>query len=146
MAPLQTNLYYLKPSDQWSREKPYFINVPPSALPDGQRATNEESISVDGVQRLKPTLHDLDIRGFTVVKQDYSSFCIDDFEDCRSLRLRYVPMMEAWLKQLFAAERVFTLSVNVRRRDFKFPEFTWGTTGDTQPIQGVHVGIVIDFL
>ena len=145
MGSTRTNLYYLKPSDLWCREKPYFITVPPSALPEGQKVTNEESTPVENIQihdyrSHERTMDDLDSRGFAVAQQDFSWFCTDDFRDCRSLRVRYVPTMEAWLKQLLGAESVFTLSVNIRRRDVKFPEFTWGTTGDTQPIQGVHIG------
>ena len=145
MTSVSANLFYLKPCEVWSREKPYFITIPPSALPQGQKATNEESqpvgnIQIRDIRGLCLSHRDLDIRGFTFAKQDFSLFSKSVFVDYKSLRAGYVPAMENWLKDLLGAESVSTLSVNIRRRDKKFPEFTWGTSGDTQPIQGVHVG------
>lgn len=141
------SLFYLKPAEIWSKEKPYFITVPPIALPKGQKVTNEESEPVDNIR-----IHDLrerdfsqnslDTCGFTFSTQAFARFSKEVFIDYKSLRAGYVPPMEDWLKDLLGAEIVVTLSVNIRRRDAKFPEFTWGKSGDTQPIQGVHVGMV----
>ena len=141
-----TSMFYLKPSDLWTKEKPYFITVPPSALPEGQSVTNEESepvsnIKIQDIREENFSLLDLDKRGFSFARQDFSLFCKDDFADYKSLRMKYVPPMEEWIKKTLGAESIFTLSVNIRRRDFEFPKFTWGKSGDTQPIQGVHVGM-----
>ncbi|KAL8747048.1 MAG: hypothetical protein Q9190_001013 [Brigantiaea leucoxantha] len=140
-----TSLYYLKRSDRWHQEKPYFITVPPSALPRGHETTNEESEPTDGIKVMHLTskelsLSSLDIRGFTVASQDFSPFPLESFQDYASIRSEYVPPMEAWIRKCLNADIVVTLSVNVRKRDVSFPQFTWGTSGDTQPIQGVHVG------
>lgn len=142
---VSASLFYLRRLDLWLKEKPFFITVPPSALPKGQRVTNEESepindIQVQDIRDQNFSILDLDKRGFTSAWQNFSSFRETDFMDYRSLRTKYVPPMEDWVRELLNAESVFTLSVNIRRRDVKFPEFTWGTSGDTQPIQGVHVG------
>lgn len=138
-------MFYLKPAETWSNEKPYFITVPPSALPKGQNVTNEVSepvhdIKVHDFRDQGFSQHQLDMRGFTFAKQDFARFDQETFVDYKSLRAAYVPAMEDWLKELLGAEHVTTLSVNVRRRDASFPDFTWGKSGDTQPIQGVHVG------
>ena len=147
MNSVSASLFYLKPAKIWSKEKPYFITVPPSALPKGKKVTNEESEPVDNIriQDLREqgfSQNSLDMCGFTFNTQEFARFNKEVFVDYKSLRAGYVPPMEDWLKGLLGAESVVTLSVNIRRRDAKFPEFTWGKSGDTQPIQGVHVGMV----
>lgn len=127
------------------KEKPYFITVPPSALPKGQSVTNEESgpvsnINIQDIREENFSLLDLDKRGFSFARQDFSSFSGDDFADYRSLRMKYVPPMEDWIKKTLGADTIFTLSVTIRKRDVEFPKFTWGKSGNSQPIQGVHVG------
>lgn len=107
--------------------------------------TNEVSEPIDNIHihdlRKQDALqHEFDNCGFTFARQDFSCFSKNDFINCESLRAGYVLRMEDWLKELLGAESVSTLSVNIRRRDVKFPAFTWGTSGDVQPIQGVHVG------
>ena len=146
MSSISTSMFYLKPSETWSRVKPYFITVPSSALPKGQNTTNEESelvgdIIINDFRDRGFSLQDLDSCGFTFARQDFSTFARQDFVDYRSLRARYVPLMETWLRDILGTELVYTLSVNIRRRDHNFPEFTWGKSGDTQPIQGVHIGM-----
>ncbi|KAL8847103.1 MAG: hypothetical protein Q9221_007852 [Calogaya cf. arnoldii] len=144
MDSVSTSMFYLKRKEIWSKEKPYFITVPPSALPKGQNVTNEESepvhnIGVHNCRNQGFSQHQLDLSGFTFAKQDFTRFDQEAFVDYKSLRVAYVPVMQDWLKGLLGAEHITTLSVNVRRRDASFPAFTWGKSGDTQPIQGVHV-------
>jgi len=141
---VQGTFWYFKRIDAWTHEKPYFINLPASAPPSGQATTNEISepaprIAVQNFRNEEQSLTSLDARGFTLVRDPICRYGLEAFTDTDAMRAEYVPKMEARIKELLGAEEVMTTTVSIRRRDPDFPKYTWGKTGDSQPIQGVHI-------
>ncbi|KAK3938166.1 hypothetical protein QBC46DRAFT_265930, partial [Diplogelasinospora grovesii] len=52
----------------------------------------------------------------------------------------YKEEIMSFLMASLGAESVKVLSSSIRKRDVQFPKYTtWGTAGENQPIQGVHV-------
>lgn len=109
--------WYLKNLDLWKTTKPYFINVPQNALPEGQRASNEVSEPVRDVlvrsMRDVSSPDDIDLYGFSYRTHDFE-LSADIFRDPVAVRQRYVPRVEQWLRQIIGAEIVHTLTSEVR--------------------------------
>ena len=79
MVLISTSLIYLKPLEVWTKEKQYFITVPPSVLRDGHKVTNEESepvsdIKIRDFRDEDISQNELDKRGFTFARQNFSRF------------------------------------------------------------------------
>lgn len=113
---LQATFWYLQDTQLWRTTKPYFINVPKSALPDGQPATNEISVSVSGVpvKDMRNCVENLDIdrTGFTFFSHTFDT-PEDSFQDYATARMSYIPEVEAWLCKVFGAETAHTLAFEV---------------------------------
>jgi hypothetical protein len=110
-------LWYLKDLDLWKTTKPYFINVPQVALPEGQRTSNEVSEPVHNVlirdMRDAGSPNDIDLRGFAYKTHDFQ-LSTEVFKDRVAVRQQYIPKVEEWVRQITGAEIVHTLTSEVR--------------------------------
>jgi hypothetical protein len=110
-------LWYLKNLDIWATTKPYFINVPQSALPENQRASNEVSEPVRDVtirnMRDTGSPNDIDLCGFSYKMHDFE-VSTEIFKDPVAVRQHYIPKVEGWLQEVTGAEVVHTLTSEVR--------------------------------
>lgn len=108
--------WYLKGLDLWATTKPYFINVPQNALPEGQRASNEVSEPANGVlvrsMRDANAPNDIDLCGFSYRTHDFD-ISAEVFRDSAAVRRQYIPRVEEWLQQITGAETVHTLTFEV---------------------------------
>jgi hypothetical protein len=146
MDAVVTTFWYFKPSELWKTVKPYWFNLPTSALPDPSKITNEESVPVGGitVKNLRATESgkpfSLDDNGFQMEHHDFSSDEDQAFWRGEFSRSQYRFAVESWITEVLGAEKALFLSGSIRRRDATFPMKPYGTGEDNQPIQGVHVG------
>lgn len=110
-------LWYLKSLDIWATTKPYFINVPQSALPENQRVSNEVSEQVRDVtirnMRDIGSPNDIDLCGFSYKTHDFE-VSTEIFKDPLTVRQHYIPKVEGWLQEITGAEFVHTLTSEVR--------------------------------
>ena len=115
---VKATLWYLQQSDLWKTTKPYFINVPQSALPEGQLPSNEVSVPVENieVQDMRPMMSslDLDTNGFTIVSHRFET-PVDAFQSYPRARKLYVPEVESWLRVFLGADTVHTTAFEVLR-------------------------------
>lgn len=109
--------WYLQRLPLWQSTKPYFINVPRSALPEGQATTNEISEPVSNIKvrdiREHPASRDIDQSAFTFLCHDFST-PEHVFQDLTSARRSYVPEAEDWICNELGAEYVHTLALEVQ--------------------------------
>ncbi|ETN40800.1 uncharacterized protein HMPREF1541_05080 [Cyphellophora europaea CBS 101466] len=141
-------LYYLSRLELYKHEKPYHINVPPSALPPGMQST-EKSEGYDGitVNNLRGREHEfsLDNSGFQVFRDEEKTFSLasalkyDEYADFQTVKSRYRAAVSQFLVERLGAEAVFPFTHEVRRRASVFPRLPRGTGEAPQPVQGVHV-------
>ena len=114
--PLKATLWYLKDLAIWKSTKPYFINVPQSALEEGQKSSNEISEPINHVpvrnMRDVDTPNDIDLCGFSVSVNDFA-IPEEVFRDPAEVRKQYIPEVEKWLQRLTGAEIVVTLTSEV---------------------------------
>jgi hypothetical protein len=117
--------WYLKALDLWATTKPYFINVPQSALPIGQHASNEVSEPINDivVQNMRDVISpdDIDLFGFSYRTHDFG-VPAEVFKDPGALRRHYIPRVEEWLLEVTGAEIVHTLTSEVR--ELSHPVYT----------------------
>ena len=108
--------WYLQRLPLWQNTKPYFINVPKSALPEGQATTNEISEPVSNIKvrdiREHPASRNIDQSGFTFLCHDFPT-PEHVFQDLTSARRSYVPEAEDWICNELGAEYVHTLALEV---------------------------------
>src|SRR6266480_2323251 len=109
--------WYLKPLDLWATTKPYFINVPQSALPAGQHASNEVSEPTSDVlvRNMRDVISpdDVELCGFSYRTHDFN-IPVEVFRDPLAVRRHYIPKVEEWLLQVTGAEIAHTLACEVR--------------------------------
>ena len=109
--------WYLQKLPLWQSTKPYFINVPKSALPEGQPPTNEVSEPVSNIKvrdmREHPASCNIDQSAFTFFCHDFST-PEHVFQDLTSARRLYVPEAEDWICNKLGAEYVHTLALEVQ--------------------------------
>ena len=110
--------WYLQKLPLWQSTKPYFINVPKSALPGGQATTNEISEPVSNIRvkdmREHPASRNIDLSAFTFLCHDFSTPEYA-FQNLTSARRSYVPEAEHWICKELGAEFVHTLALEVKR-------------------------------
>lgn len=139
-----TSLFFIKNLEKYRHEKPYFINVPPSALPEGCETSNivnnkQEGINITDIKSIPHSSFTLDKNGFTVVKHRFKT-ADDEITHETFVKEIYAPEVAQWLRSYTGSEQAIVLSSAIRRRDRTFPELTWGSSGAQQPIPGVHIG------
>lgn len=141
---VSTQFHYFRRSDQWLKEKPYFINLPRSALKENEKTTNEETDPVQGVKVLDLRKHQadlsLDVNGFAMFQHDFSHAQDAELFQGRFHSSRYTVAVTEWLIQLLGCELAKFMSGTIRHRDATFPGKPWGSSESLQPIEAVHVG------
>lgn len=148
IIPRTTTLYYLAPLDIYKTQKPYHLNVPPSALSAGLQS-NEQSQGYDGITidclRGRENEFTLDKNGFQIFKDDGTAFSLNSalnyeaYSDFQTVKKRYREAVRRFLIERLGAEDVLPFTHEVRRRDAEFPRLPRGTGKAPQPVQGVHV-------
>lgn len=121
---VQATFWYLKRLPIWNSTKPYFINVPQSALQEDQKSSNEisEPIADIPVRNMRdlPWPNDIDLRGFAFHVHEFG-IREEVFRDPSGVRREYIPKVETWLKMVTGAEIVHTLTSEV------CPSLIWPT-------------------
>lgn len=115
-------MYYLAPLDIYKTERPYHINVPPSALPPGQQS-NEVSRGYDDIKiedlRGREHSFNLDDNGFQIFEDDSSGVALGsvlqyaDYANPDIVKHRYRAQVEEFIKQRLGAEEVFPFTHEV---------------------------------
>lgn len=145
----QSSFYYLRPLPVYKGTKPYYINLPPWAIPDG-RNTNEESAAYDltvSDLRGREAEFTLDKNGFQIVRETQArndtvvgSLPWELRWDTEVVRRAVAPAVERLLQNFLGAETAIAFSFRTRRRDAQFPALPRGNDPNIpQPVQGVHV-------
>jgi hypothetical protein len=141
---IRSTFWYFKEDVQWERVKPYFIYAPITVPISGFKSTNEESIPVDNIAihdiRAQNEPFDIDVSGFVVLDHDFSHAQDEAFYAGEFKSSEYKSEITSFLVKNFGVESVTVLSSSIRKRDRQFPKYIWGTAGENQPIQGVHIG------
>jgi hypothetical protein len=113
---MEATLWYLQDLELWKTTKPYFINVPMSAIPPGHSRSNEISVPVHDVpvhnMREEMSQIGLDTTGFTF-RRHKSQIPLETLEDSPILRDEYIPEIEEWLRSSMGADIVKTITFQV---------------------------------
>ncbi|KAI1385932.1 uncharacterized protein F4822DRAFT_432790 [Hypoxylon trugodes] len=154
-SPLATTLHYLDPLEIYKTEKPYHLNVPPSALAPHQKQSNEVSKAYEGILindlRGRESDFTLDANGFQVFRDEKdhvslnSALKYEDYENSPVVKDKYREAVKSFLVERLGAGIVIPFTHEVRRRSEVFPLLPRGTGKAPQPVQGVHVGECFGF-
>lgn len=118
----QSSFYYLRPLPEYKGTKPYYINLPPWAIPDG-RNTNEESAAYDltvSDLRGREAEFTLDKNGFQIVRETQArndtvvgSLPWELRWDTEVVRRAVAPAVEQLLQNFLGAETAIAFSFRV---------------------------------